>query len=133
MKIFIICSKVFYSEIPKIKEKLESMGHTTMLPNCYDAPDTENSYRGTDKHTSWKAEMLRHSESVMSNVDSVLVLNYDKKGIKNYIGGATFLEMYDAFRLSKKIYMMNDIPEGILKDEIIGFGPVVLNGNLDII
>jgi len=131
MKIFVICSKVFYGVIPEIKSKLESMGHVVTLPNCYDTPETENSYRGTDKHAQWKSEMIKHSEAVISNIDSVLVLNYDKNGVKNYIGGATFLEMYDAFRLNKKIYMMNDIPEGILKDEIIGFGPVILNGSFD--
>lgn len=133
MKIFIICSKVFYNRIPQIKEKLESMGHVITLPNCYDTPETENSYRGTDKHSMWKAEMIRHSEEVISGVDSVLVLNYEKNGVPNYIGGATFLEMYDAFRLNKKIYMINDIPEGMLKDEIIGFCPIILNGNLYLI
>lgn len=75
--------------------------------------------------------MFKHSEEVISSVDAVLVLNYTKNGIDNYIGGATFLEMYDAFRLGKTIYMMNNIPEGLLKDEIIGFSPVVINGNLD--
>lgn len=133
MKIFVICSKAFYGKIPVVKEKLESMGHEITLPNCYDCPETENSYRGTDKHAKWKSEMIKHSEEVISNVDSVLVLNYDKNGIENYIGGATFLEMYDAFKLDKKIYMINDIPEGILKDEVIGFNPVILNGNLDIV
>lgn len=133
MKIFIICSKAFYGRIPEIKEKLESKGHIITLPNCYDAPETENSYRGTEEHSKWKSEMIKHSEAVISNVDSVLVLNYDKNNVSNYIGGATFLEMYDAFRLNKRIYMVNEIPEGILKDEVIGFCPVILNGNLDLI
>jgi hypothetical protein len=64
-------------------------------------------------------------------MDSVLVLNFEKNGQTNYIGGATFLEMYDAFRLGKKIYMFNNIPEGILKDEIIGFNPILINGDLN--
>ena len=74
--------------------------------------------------------MIKHSKEVISKVDAVLVLNYTKNGVDNYIGGATFLEMYDAFILEKKIYMMNDIPEGLLKDEIIGFNPIVINGDL---
>ena len=49
---------------------------------------------------------------------------------KNYIGGATFLEIYDAFRLNKKIYLYNDIPEGMLYDEIQGFAPIIINGDL---
>lgn len=77
--------------------------------------------------------MIRHSEDVIKEMDAVLVLNYDKNGQKNYIGGATFLEIYDAFRLNKKIFFINDIPEGILKDELIGFNPTVINGNLKLV
>ena len=130
MKIFIICSKAFYDKIPPVREELENMGHTIILPNCYDAPETESRYRGTSEHANWKSEMIKHSEKVISGVDCVLVLNDAKNGVENYIGGSTFLEMYGAFRLGKQIYMMNDIPKGVLEDEIIGFNPVILNGNL---
>ena len=130
MKIFIICSKAFYDRIPEIENYVESAGHIIALPNRYDHPETEAKFRGTSEHGKWKASMIKHSEEVISKVDAVLVLNYTKNGVDNYIGGATFLEMYDAFRLEKKIYMMNDIPEGLLKDEIIGFNPIVINGDL---
>ena len=106
------------------------MGHKVFLPNCYDAPETEAKYRGTKEHSAWKAEMFKHSEGVIKGVDAVLVLNFDKNGQKNYIGGATFLEIYDAFRLGKKIYFINELPEGMLKDELIGFSPIILNGDL---
>ena len=130
MRIFIICSKSFYNRIEKIKNDLESLGHSITLPNCYDCPETEDMYRGKVEHARWKASMIRHSEEVISNVDAVLVVNYDKNGQKNYIGGATFLEIYDAFRLNKKIYLYNDIPEGMLYDEIQGFAPIIINGDL---
>ena len=130
VKIFIICSKAFYGKIPPIKDELEKMGHVITLPNCYLHPETESKYRGTEKHADWKSGMIKHSEEVMHNIDAVLVLNYEKNGVDNYIGGATFLEMYDAFRLGKKIYMLNDIPKGLLEDEIIGFKPVIIHGDL---
>ena len=132
MKIFIICSKNFYDKIPPIQKTLEENGHEITLPNCYSDPATENRYRslGQHKHSQWKAEMLKHSAGVIENNDAVLVLNFDKNGIKNYIGGATFLEMYDAFRLDKKIFMFNDIPQGILHDEINGFAPILISGDL---
>lgn len=133
MKIFIICSKSFYNKIPSIKEHLEQTGHEIILPNCYDCPETESFYRGTTEHSKWKRKMIQHSEEVIKEIDSVLVLNYTKNGKRNYIGGATFLEMYDAFRLGKTIYMINDIPENILKDEIIGMEPIILNGDLNLI
>ena len=133
MKIMLICSKAFYDKIPLIKEKLENLAHEIILPNCYDNPQTESNYRGTSNHAEWKAKMIRQSEEKIKNLDAVLVLNYDKNGQKNYIGGATFLEIYDAFRLNKKIFFINDLPEGMLKDELIGFSPIIINGNLELI
>lgn len=132
MKIFIICSKAFYSHIPAIKEELEQRGHVVTLPNCYDKPETEAEFRekGTKVHGAWKARMIAHSEEVIKAQDAVLVLNFEKNNIPNYIGGATFLEMYDAFRLGKKIFLYNDIPEGILKDEINGFQPILIQQDL---
>lgn len=132
MKIFIICSKAFYSKIPPIKKVLEQAGHEITLPNSYDDPQAESRYHelGSKEHAAWKASMLRHSSDVIESVDAVLVLNFEKNGQENYIGGATFLEMYDAFRFGKKIYMYNGVPNGMLKDEIEGFEPIVLHGDL---
>ena len=130
MKVFLICSKAFYGKLLYFRSNLERLGHQVFMPNCWDHPETEDTYRGTDGHREWKAKMIRHSEEIINGVDAVLVLNYDKNGQKNYIGGATFLEIYDAFRLNKKIYFVNDIPEGMLKDELIGFGPVVIGEDL---
>jgi hypothetical protein len=133
MNILIICSKRFYDKIPEIKKFLEEKKHKVELPNCFDDPATEARYRnlGQKEHAKWKSEMFKHSTDIIEKCDAVLVLNFEKEGIKNYIGGATFLEMYDAFRFGKKIFMYNNIPEGILKDEIIGFDPVVINGDLN--
>lgn len=38
--------------------------------------------------------------------------------------------MYDAFRLGKKIYLFNDIPDGILHDEITGVEPILIETDL---
>lgn len=135
MKIFVICSKAFYDRIPAVKAVLEKGGHEITLPNCFDDPGTEARYRemGAKDHSAWKAGMLRHSQQVIGDVDAVLVLNFEKNGQQNYIGGATFLEMYDAFRLGKKIYLYNDIPDGLLRDEIAGFEPTLLHRDLKLV
>ncbi|MBQ3048119.1 MAG: hypothetical protein IJD48_03800 [Clostridia bacterium] len=132
MKVFLICSKAFYNKVLDFKKQLENMGHEIFLPNCFDAPETESLYRekGAEEHAKFKARMYKQSEETISKMDAVLVLNFDKNGQKNYIGGATFLEVYDAFRLNKKIYFINPLPEGILHDELVGFSPIVLNGDL---
>lgn len=131
MRIFIIYSKAFYDKVTPIKEALERAGHEITLPNCFDDPGSEARYKdmGEKAHAEWKAGMLRYSQDVIDHNDAVLVLNFEKNGQENYIGGATFLEMYDAFRLDKKIYMYNDI----LRDEIEGFEPVLLHRNLELV
>ena len=137
MKVLIICSKKFYEKIPKIGKFLEGKGIEVFLPNCYNEPDTEEKMwkLGEKQHQEFKAKMYKQSELIISQVDAVLVLNFDKEvnGVvyKNYIGGATFLEIYDAFRLNKKIYLYNQIPNGMLYDEICGFNPIIINGNLE--
>lgn len=129
MKIFIICSKRFYGEIPPIQQYLENRGHEITLPNHYDDPGAEDRVRelGEEDHKLWKAEAIRMSYEKVENCDAVLVINMTKDGDENYIGGATFLEMYDAFRLEKKIYLYNCLPHSILRDEIIGFNVVCLH------
>lgn len=135
MRIFIICSKAFYPNIPPIKEKLENMGHEVVLPNSYDTPNAEQESwdLGPKAHAEFKAKMFKLSAERMDSMDAVLTLNFDKNGKKNYIGGATFLELYEAFMRNKKIFLYNDIPEGMLYDEIAGFAPTIIHGNLDLV
>jgi len=133
MKIFLICSKAFYGRLQDIKENLQQLGHEVFMPNCWDCPETEAKYRGTPQHAEFKAKMYKQSEETIAHVDAVLVLNYNKNGQENYIGGATFLEIYDAFRLNKKIYFVNYIPDNMLKDELIGFSPIIIGDNYDLI
>ena len=132
MKIFITASKDFYGKVSEIKNTLEAMGHEITPPNGYDEPEAENEYlkRTPDQYSDWKAEMIREDGRIVARNDAVLVLNFEKRGIPNYIGGATFLEMFKAFDLDKKLYLYNPIPDNLLTDEIIGLKPVVINGDL---
>ena len=139
MKVLVICSKKFYSKIEEVKKELEKRSIEVFLPNCYDDPTAEQKAwdLGVEEHQKFKEAMYKQSEEIIREADAVLVLNLDKEKdgeiLKNYIGGATFLEMYDAFRLGKKIYLYNDIPEGMLYDEIEGFSPIIIDGNLELI
>ena len=58
------------------------------------------------------------------------ILNFDKNKQQNYIGGATFLEIYKAWEMNKEIFLYNPIPENIFRDELTGMNPKVLNGDL---
>ena len=134
-KILIICSKAFYKDIPPIKEKLEESGWKVELPNSYYEPDSEQKSwaMGEKAHSEFKSRMFKKSAERIEEMDAVLTLNFDKNGKKNYIGGSTFLELYEAFMKEKKIYLYNDIPEGMLYDEISGFAPIIINGDLSLV
>ncbi|MBI2630558.1 hypothetical protein HYW76_05660 [Candidatus Pacearchaeota archaeon] len=135
MKIFIACSKHFYNKVDEIKKELEKHGHKIALPNSFDNPLKEEELKKEDreKHIQWKAEMMKKDKTNILPNEAILVLNFEKNNQPNYIGGATFLEIYKAWELDKKIYLYNPIPDNLLKDEITGMNPVILNGNLNLI
>ena len=132
MKIFIACSKHFYDRILTIQEELEVLGHLVSMPNSYDEPFREEELKGRslEEHAQWKSEMLRRDEENIRPNDAILVLNFEKKGEQNYIGGATFLEIYRAWDMGKRLYLYNPIPDNIFRDELLGMQPVVINGDL---
>jgi hypothetical protein len=65
--------------------------------------------------------------------DAILVANFDKNGIKNYIGGNVFLEMGFAHVLNKPIYLLNEIPKVSYRDEIAAMQPLVINHDFSLI
>ena len=132
MHIFICCSKYFYDRVPPIQAALESQSHTITLPNSFDDPLLEERIKkfSLKEHLRFKREMFQLSEKKIRTIDAMLILNCEKKGQPNYIGGATFLEMYDAWKMDKKLFLYNPIPDGMLCDEITGMHPLVINGDL---
>lgn len=137
MKIFIVCSTSFYNKIKPIKEELERKNFEVLLPNSYEESITDHDYSNmtNEEYISFFKDMYNLSRNKISGIDAILVLNFDKEknGIinKNYIGASTFLEMYEAFMQNKKIFIYNDYPNNMLLDEIKGFNPIILNGDLD--
>lgn len=136
-KIFIACSKWCYKYIPDVKKALELMNYEVILPNYYDTPMIEEEIKMKDStvsHQEFCKNSFQLSRKKAEESDAILVLNLDKvkDGIiyPNYIGGATFLEIYDSYILGHDIFLYNEIPDGILKDEIEGMCPNILDGDL---
>ena len=135
MKILIVCSKYFYKDIEEVKGLLENAGHEISLPNSYDEPFMEERLKemSAEEHVEWKGMMMRRDEPNIEPQDAILVLNFEKKGIPNYVGGATFLDIYTAWKMGKKIFFHNALPNCSFTDELRGINPVVINGDLGII
>ena len=115
MTITICGSMKFHRQMREVKSRLEAMGHTALVPKSIELMDSqwyvhpeEDEERITAKI---EHDFIREHFRKIEQADAILILNYDKKGIPNYIGGNTFLEMGLAFWLGKKIFLLNPIPQ----------------------
>jgi len=144
MKITICGSIAFQDEVLSIKEKLEKLGHEikvwpSKLKDEKGQPISVTEYYKIRKIAAdgekwvWdrKAEALLEHFDKVARSDAILVVNYDKNDVKGYIGGNTLMEMGLAFFLKKKIYLLNQVPELLYKEEILGVKPIILNGDLN--
>ena len=132
MNIHIISSKSFYDRFPSKKLALEKMGHKVTLPHTADAPDIEVEAwnNGVEAHARLVRECFEDRENKIAKADAVYLLNLKKHGVNGYVGGATLIELYIAYRNGKKIFLENDAPKGSMYDEIMGFMPTVIHGDL---
>jgi len=140
MKITICGSTEFVKEMFRIKKILEEKGYEVLMPhsaqwfldgkaNLQDLKDKKEVPEFKKKYNL----IRKHFEEVFKG-DAILVLNYDRDKIKNYVGGNTFAEISVAYYLNKPIYLINPIPGNLpYTDELEAMEPVVLNGNLDLI
>ncbi|MBR6134063.1 hypothetical protein IKQ38_01100 [Candidatus Saccharibacteria bacterium] len=132
MKICICCSLSFSDEVKKIAAKLEAMGHEVLLPNgiLLDVMKDPN-FDPVKAKTCNGYNAIRDHFSKILEADAMLICNYTKKRIKNYIGANTFLEAGFAYYHEKPIYALNPLPnQKYIHDEIHSFGIKVLNGDL---
>lgn len=75
-------------------------------------------------------DLIRRHFNLIIQSDCVLIANYMKKGVENYIGGNTFLEMGFAFVLGKPLFVINPLPELPYITEIQGMRPYILDNDL---
>lgn len=123
----------FSKEMAEIGRKLKTSGHKIILPhNCKNYAESRLQAENSSESIRHKIEndLIRDYYNKIEKSDAVLITNYDKNGIKNYVGGNAFLEIAFGHVLNKKIFLLNDIPEIGYKDEIIAMRPIVINGDL---
>ena len=143
MKITICGSIAFYKEMQEIESKLKSLGHEVDLPPLKvpgpgDKEISVEEYYQIRKNASddekwvWdqKGKSIKVHFKKIEWSDVVLITNYTKGEIENYVGANTFLEMGLAFYLNKKIFLLNGIPEVSYKEEILGMKPIVIDNDL---
>lgn len=115
---------------------LKDIGHEVIVPEFvsdYAKLDIEKMHSESAKNKIAYNLIKGYFKSIKDS-DAILVVNPEIKGIKNYIGANTFLEMGFAHVLDKEIYVLYDIQENsAYKDEIIAMQPKVLKGDISLI
>ena len=134
MYIAILGSMAFTDAMIELQKKLHAQGHRAITSNFaqeYAGKELAEIARLTIRDKNERNGLLELCEQI-KEVDAVLVLNLDKRGIKNYIGGNTLIEMGYAFILRKKIYLWNPVPEiDYYKSEIEAMKPIIINQRVE--
>ncbi len=140
MKIAICGSLDFTNEIKKLADELTVKGYEVEIPltsrRILNGEATVEQIKnekeqGTFSDRAIKFDSIREYWSVIQDADAILVANYSKKGIENYIGGNSFLEMGFAHVLNRTIFLLHEIPSMIYSDELKAMQPVILNGDIN--
>jgi len=144
MRITICGSVTSTPEIKNAKDELEKMGHSTEIPFTtkkiidgtisFEDFNEEKEKNGDGKFRelaqSENIDLIKRYYNLIEDSDAILVVNMDKNGVKNYIGGNALLEIGFAYILDKKIFLLNDIPKISYKDEIVAMKPIIVKGDL---
>lgn len=138
MKIYVLGSSHFKEEMVACSEKLCRLGHDGWIHPDYIAFVRGEKQHIVNKwlngeHASVKREqnyLKTHYKHILES-DAVLIVNAEKNGVKNYIGGNVLIEMGQAHVHDKKIFFLYGMPEkSAYLDEIESMDPICLHGNL---
>lgn len=133
MRIGIIGSMQYTEKMLEARDELIKHGQDAFVTNLAEPfigkTDEEKEKIKIDQKNNKDA--IREFWKLMQGADAVLVINLDKHGIKNYIGGNTLMEIGFAHVLNQKIFLHNPIPDiPYYKTEIEAVKPIIINGNL---
>jgi hypothetical protein len=98
-------------------------------------PDPENESVAALDEANYRQFVAKASIAHLKRVRSrktfaVLVANFDKHGIEDYIGPSTFAEIAAAASHGKRIFVLNDFPVAY-RDLLSAWNAVPLHGKLD--
>ena len=146
MKITICGSTAFIKEMEAVANQLKHLGHEVEFPPVEFTDGDGKKWQTLDYYKFKKSEpfedpefLNNHTQRIRDHFacvewcDVVLVTNYDKNDVANYIGPNTLMEMGLAFYLNKKIYLLNPIPNVAWTEEILGMRAIIINNNLSLI
>lgn len=132
MKITICGSMKFNDEMIKLQKELELTGHTIFMPIAIENLNYWQEDGAKRVEAKKEQNLIATHMNKIEKSDAILVANYTKGDIENYIGANTFIEMAFAHYKGKKIFILNPLPnQKYIDDELLSFDGIILNGNLN--
>lgn len=140
MKITISGSIKFADKLVDIYNKIKATGNEPLMhQEIFNVARGEGKeFEDSLKMEPWEVKrnsgVIRWWHDCIKSGDALLACNFDKNGIKNYIGANTFLEIGFAYANNKKVFLLNDFPEqSPYLDEVKAMVDSVINGDLNLI
>lgn len=134
MRIGIIASMQFTEKMVEVRDRLKEMGHDAFVTRLHEPflGKSDEEKERIKLHQKNNCDAIREFWRMMQGADAVLVLNLDKNGVRNYIGGNTLMEIGFAHVLDQKIFLWNPIPDiPFYQTEIEAVKPVIIHGDLE--
>lgn len=121
VKNIVLCgSMMFYEKMKDVAMCLNIAGIPTIIPKDETA---EVNNLTSEEFNLFKRKVSNQYLSKIreSTTQSILVINEKKRGLENYIGANTMVEIAMAFCWGRTIYLLNDYYEPF-KDELLAWG-----------
>jgi len=136
MKIYVLGSNSFVEEMVRRKDDLVALGYDGWIHPDYEA-HVKGEKRAFPEDHSETADFKRSHNYIREHFDhilesqAILIVNSEKRGIPNYIGGNVLMEMGHAYYHGRPIFFMHGMPDGLsYMDEIKAMDPICLEGDL---
>lgn len=127
-RVVLIGSMGAYQHILDVAQQLATIGIDTVIPEAEEQAVQQLSL------PEFEQFKRRVSFAYLKKIRDprtfcVLAVNVDRHGILNYVGPNTFAEIAVAFAQTKKIYLLQGVPEAYV-DELSAWRAVALRGEL---
>lgn len=130
MKITICGAMLHASSMLTVAKKLQVQGYEVETPIiAEDGAYGDNITVNADA----KRDFINAHFAKIDTSDAILVVNEDKNGVANYIGGNTLIEIAYAYAQGLEVFLLNPIPDVSYADEVRGMHPIILDGKLEAI
>jgi hypothetical protein len=140
MKVTICASLDFTHKIQEVNSLLMEKGFDTIIPETarkiIEGQLTFSEIIKEKKNGKLSLRTIEQNTlftyyNFIKESNCILVLNYTKNRISDYIGGHVLIEMSYAYILKKPIFILNSIPKMAYMDVIEAMQPISLGGEIE--